>query len=184
MTVYTGLTAPGVFTQAQDGLGYGAVQHNADYSLVTPSNPAQPGEYLIVYLSGLGAVSPAVSDGAAAPLNPLSWSANTFTVFIGGQPVTPVYAGLAPGLVGLYQLDVQVPTGLTARDNNLDIQGPDSYTSEAVIPVGTGSAASVRTPVPAARRLPGLSPASRPATPCALGPTGCAGRPRSSRDAQ
>jgi uncharacterized protein (TIGR03437 family) len=183
VTAYTGSTAPGVFTLNQDGLGYGAVQHNADYSLVTPSNPAQPGEYLIVYLSGLGAVSPAVSDGAAGPLSPLSWTTNTITAYIGGQAVTPTYFGLAPGFVGLYQLDVQVPTGLTAGDNFLEIVGPDSDTAEAQIPVGSGSAAaSVAAPSAAARRLPGLSPAARPATACAFAPTGCAGRPRSSRD--
>jgi uncharacterized protein (TIGR03437 family) len=186
VTAYTGSTAPGVFTLNQDGLGYGAVQHNADYSLVTPSNPAQPGEYLIVYLSGLGLVIPAISDGAAGPaVSPYSLTTNAISVYIGGQQVTPVYAGLAPGLVGLYQLDVQVPTGLTAGDNDLEIVGPDSDAAEALIPVGSGSAeASVATPKAAARRPPRLSPAASPATPCAFGPTGCAGRPRSSRDAQ
>jgi uncharacterized protein (TIGR03437 family) len=185
VTMYAGSTNPGVFTLAQNGLGYGAVQHNADYSLVTPSNPAQPGEYLILYLSGLGAVSPAVGDGSAAPGSPsYSLDTNTITVFIGGQSVTPTYSGLVPGSAGLYQLDVQVPTGLTAGDNTLDIQGPDSYTDEALIPVGTGAAASVAAPGAAARRLPRLSPEARPAAPCALGLTGCAGRPRSSRKSQ
>ena len=65
---------------------------------MTASNPAQPGETVLVYLSGLGAVSPAVSDGAAAPVGPLSTTTNTFTAYIGGQTVTPTYpySGLAP----------------------------------------------------------------------------------------
>jgi uncharacterized protein (TIGR03437 family) len=202
VTVYTDSTAPGVFTLNQNGLGYGAAQHNADYSLVTPSNPAQPGEYLILYLSGLGAVNPAISDGAAGPaVSPYSLTTNTIDVYIGGQQATVVYAGLAPGLVGLYQVDVQVPTGLTAGDNTLEIAGlnpstlePESDAFEALIPVGAGAAASVAAPSaaagrvpargPAARPFPALSPAARPSTPCGLGPMGCAGRPRSSRGAQ
>ncbi|MGA3097646.1 MAG: hypothetical protein ABSF25_14420 [Bryobacteraceae bacterium] len=185
VTTYAGTTAPGVFTLNEDGLGYGAVQHNADYSLVTAAKPAQPGEYLIVYLSGLGAVSPAVADGSAAPGSPsFSLDTNSITVFIGGQSVTPVYSGLVPGSAGLYQLDVQVPTGLTAGDNDLDIEGPDSYTSEALISVGTGAAASVATPAAAARRAPRPTPAARPAAACGLGLASCAGRPRSSRQSQ
>jgi uncharacterized protein (TIGR03437 family) len=184
VTAYTGSTAPGVFTLNQNGLGYGAVQHQ-DYSTVTASNPAHPGETLFVYLSGLGAVSPGISDGAAGPSGTLSWTTNTITVYIGGQSVTPSYSGLVPGSVGLYQLNVQVPTGLTAGDNSLEIVGPDSDTAEALIPVGTGSAAaSVVAPSAVGRRLPGLSPAARPATPCASELTGCAGRPRSSRNTQ
>ena len=191
VSVYSGLTAPGVFTLNQDGLGYGAMLHNADYSLVTPSNPALANEYLDVYLSGLGAVSPAVADGAAAAASPLSWSTNRFTVYIGGQAVTPTYFGLAPRFAGLYQLDVQVPAGLTAGDNTLEIVGTnpstfqvESDTLEALIPVGAGSTASVAAPGAAARRFQGLSPAARQFTACAFGPTGCAGRPRSSRGAQ
>ena len=93
---------------------------------------------------------------------------NTIDVYIGGQQATVVYAGLAPGLVGLYQVDVQVPTGLTAGDNTLEIAGlnpstlePESDAFEALIPVGAGAAASVAAPSAAARRFPALSPAAR-----------------------
>jgi uncharacterized protein (TIGR03437 family) len=185
VSVYAGLTAPGVFTLSQNGQGYGAVQHNADYSTVTSANPAQPGEYLIVYLSGLGAVSPGISDGAAGPSGTLSNTTNAITVYIGGQAVTPIYSGLAPGLVGLYQLDVQVPTGLTAGDNYLDVEGPDSYTTEALIPVGSGSAsASAAAPGASARQLPKVSPPVDRAAPCPLGAASCAGRLPSSRKSQ
>jgi uncharacterized protein (TIGR03437 family) len=184
VTAYTGLTVPGVFTLNQNGLGYGAVQHSADYSTVTAAKPAQPSETVLVYLSGLGAVSPVVSDGAGAPSNPLSWATNTITVYIGGQSVTPSYFGLVPGSAGLYQLNVQVPAGLTAGDYSLEIVGPDSDTMQALIPVGTAAAASLRAPAAAARRIPGLSPAARPPAACALGPSSCAGRARSSRGVQ
>ena len=123
VTTFISLTAPGVFTQNQNGLGYGSVLH-ADYSLVTPSNPAQLGETLQVYLTGLGAVSPAVADGAAAPSGSLSSTTNTITASIGGQAATVSYAGLAPGYVSLYQVNVQVPSAATSGDNLLAISGP------------------------------------------------------------
>ena len=71
VTMAIGATAPGVFTVPPGGLGYGAILH-ADYSLVTPQNPAQIGETVQVYLTGLGAVSPTISDGAAGPSGTLS----------------------------------------------------------------------------------------------------------------
>jgi uncharacterized protein (TIGR03437 family) len=146
VTMYTGETAPGVFTQNPGGLGYGAIQHGADYSLVTPSNPAQAGETVLVYVSGLGTVSPAVADGAAASSTTLSQStyASQIAVDFNGTTATVNFAGLVPGLAGLYQLNVVVPSGLTAGDNVLGIMGPDSYADEALIPVGAAATASMR----------------------------------------
>ena len=50
------------------------------------------------------------------------------------------YNGLAPQLAGLYQINVQVPAGVGAGDHALAISGPDSFTAEALIPVGAGTA--------------------------------------------
>ena len=143
VTTFISLTAPGVFTQNQNGLGYGSIQHS-DYSLVTPSNPAQPGETLQVYLTGLGAVSPTVADGAAAPAGALT--TGTITASIGGATATVSYAGLVAGAVSLYQVNVQVPSAATSGDNLLAISGPDSYSVEATIPVGTASGATAAPP--------------------------------------
>ena len=149
VTTFISLTAPGVFTQNQNGLGYGSIQHS-DYSLVTPSNPAQPGETLQVYLTGLGAVSPTVADGAAAPAGALT--TGTITASIGGATATVSYAGLVAEAVSLYQVNVQVPTAATSGDNLLAISGPDSYSVEATIPVGTASGATA-TPPPVTPRF-------------------------------
>ncbi len=107
--------APGIFTLSD---GAPAIQHSADYSLVTPSNPALPGEVIIVYATGLGPVSPAVPSGVAAsgpmPATPTCGS------FFAQQSAPPfltgsiLYAGLTPGFVGLYQLNVQLPQSLPA----------------------------------------------------------------------
>ena len=143
VTTFVNQTSPGVFTVPSGGVGQAAALH-PDFSLVTTARPAQIGETIAVYLTGLGDVTPpSVSDGALGPSNPPSLTTNNITAFVGGVPATVAFAGLAPQLAGLYQVNVTIPAGVSAGDNALDISGPDSYTTESVIPVGTGSAANL-----------------------------------------
>ncbi len=170
VTVFMNTTQPGVFTVPAGGVGYAAALH-PDYSLVTSQSPAKPGETVAVFVTGLGDVSPANPDGAAGPANPLSQTTNTIQADINGNTATVGYAGLAPGLAGLYQVNITIPAGVSAGDASLNLSGPDSYTSEALIPIGTtsgpGAASaphrSLRRPVPrlhvqGARRGRGLTP--------------------------
>lgn len=157
--VYVNETSPGVFTQNANGLGYGATLH-ADYSIVTATSPAAIGETVAVYLTGLGTVNPPIADGALGPTSTLSWTTNTVTAYIGSATTAPVqatvaYAGLAPGLSGLYQIDITIPTtGLTAGDNYLYIIGPDASNSQSLIPIATSSGST--SAVPAAAAVPAL----------------------------
>jgi uncharacterized protein (TIGR03437 family) len=134
-------TMAGVFTIPVGGLGYAAALHK-NYSLVKPSSPAQPGETIQVFLTGLGSVNPPIADGAAGPPSPFSLVTNQLAAYVEGTQANITYQGLAPGLGGLYQLNIQIPTGLTAGDTYLDISGPDSYTSEAKISIGSGATAA------------------------------------------
>jgi uncharacterized protein (TIGR03437 family) len=136
VTTFVNLTAPGVFTNPTGGLGSAAALH-PDFTLVTAAKPAQVGETVAIFVTGLGDVSPAVADGAPGPSSTLSIVTNTILVYIDGQQAVPVFAGLAPGLVGLYQINVTVPSGVHSGNVTLDISGPDSYTAEATIPVGS-----------------------------------------------
>jgi uncharacterized protein (TIGR03437 family) len=130
-------TTPGVFTITDpNGTAYGALVHAADGSLVSSANPAQPGEYVEAFLTGLGTVYPAVPDGSAPPLSPLSYTTNAITADLNATNATVAFAGLAPELAGLYQMNVQIPITAEAGDNYLGITGPDSYT-QTLIPVGT-----------------------------------------------
>jgi uncharacterized protein (TIGR03437 family) len=139
--VFVNGTSPGVFTQNANGLDYGATEH-ADGSIVTAAHPAVIGETVAVYVTGLGAVSPPIADGAPGPTDTLSEvAAGSVTAAIGGVAATVTYAGLAPQLSGLYQIDVTIPAGLTAGDNYLYISGPDAYNSQSLIPVSTGTSA-------------------------------------------
>jgi len=100
--------------------GHVIAQHNADYSYVNSGSPAKPGEYLIVYLVGMGPTTPSVPTGAQAPSSePLARANVQPTVTVGGQQAFVAFAGLGPGYVGLYQITFQVPAGATSGDQNL-----------------------------------------------------------------
>jgi uncharacterized protein (TIGR03437 family) len=128
--MYFSDTAPGSFSQTSNGLGLASALHATTGQLITPANPAQPGEYISLYLTGLGTVTPTVNDGALGPTTTLSLAdvntaGNLFIYFndygpkgTTGNQGTVQFAGLAPGLAGLYQINVQVPkTGLASGDN-------------------------------------------------------------------
>ncbi|MDR3703664.1 MAG: hypothetical protein P4L56_28710, partial [Candidatus Sulfopaludibacter sp.] len=106
VTVQLAPTAPGMFAISQNGTGPGAILH-ADYSLVNAASPAIGGETVLVYLTGMGAVTTAVSDGVGATA-----ADNTVSqpvVLVGGLQGTVIYSGLAPGYPGLYQMNVTLP---------------------------------------------------------------------------
>jgi uncharacterized protein (TIGR03437 family) len=78
--------------------------------LVTPSNQAAPGDIIAIWATGLGSVVNPVPDGNAA--GGADQTTVPYTVTIGGVQANVLYAGLAPGFVGLYQVNVQMPAGV------------------------------------------------------------------------
>ncbi len=114
--------APAIFAVSQDGRGQGAILiANAGDLLAAPagsvagrsSRPARRGESVTLFCVGLGAVSNRPASGAAALSEPLSLTQATPTVTIGGVSANVTFSGLAPGFVGLYQVNVQIPDGVT-----------------------------------------------------------------------
>jgi uncharacterized protein (TIGR03437 family) len=100
--------APGLFQlDAQN-----AVATLADGSVLTPASPAKPGDIVILYATGLGAVTPAAVYGqapsAAAPLI----AGADLSILLDGTAVDSSaiqYAGVAPGYAGLYQINLKLP---------------------------------------------------------------------------
>jgi uncharacterized protein (TIGR03437 family) len=95
--------------------------HQDGSGVVTLASPAQAGEIVTIYATGLGTVSPPLANGVPAPLNPLSTVTPPlqFSFFPGHgssgdlptfpYPATVFYVGLTPGFVGLYQINLQIP---------------------------------------------------------------------------
>lgn len=113
-----------------DSNGYAIVQHASDYSLVTPENPAHPGEHLIVYGVNLGPVNSQPKTGQKAPFEPLAnivnpipfCRFNTLIALPGDTSVpavSPSYVGLAPDTVGVYQVNFQLPPSVAVGDRDL-----------------------------------------------------------------
>jgi len=108
--------APGVFTAAANGQGQ-AVALNQDFSSNSSARPESRGRFVIVYANGLGGqfVDPAtqqpltLASGVVAPSSPLYATATNPAVTIGGATATVGFSGLAPGFVGLWQLNVLIP---------------------------------------------------------------------------
>jgi uncharacterized protein (TIGR03437 family) len=97
---------PGIFTFGNNR----AVAQNQDYSTNDTGSPAAVGSVITVYMTGGGAVSPPIPTGDATPLSPLSRVAVPFSATIGGQSADVEFLGMAPGLVGVVQADVKVPS--------------------------------------------------------------------------
>jgi uncharacterized protein (TIGR03437 family) len=91
-----------------------AVLKNSNFSLVSTTNPAKAGDVLLVYLTGLGQTTPALTTGHIVPSTLLP-DTRPVTATIGGRPATVVYSVASPGFTGLYQVAVTVPSGGTGQ---------------------------------------------------------------------
>jgi len=102
--------APAVFLTTLDGVpNVPAIVRWENNLVVTSTNPVHRGDILTIYLTGLGAVNPPVSDGAAGQANPLSTTLINPVVEIGGINAPVLFSGLVPGYPGMYVLNVSVP---------------------------------------------------------------------------
>jgi uncharacterized protein (TIGR03437 family) len=99
--------------------GHIIAQHAVDFSLVDAAHPAKPGEFLVMYLLGMGPTNPSVISGVASPGVPPALVATPATVKVGGLDADVLFAGLTPALVGLYQVNIRVPP--TAPNGDLDV---------------------------------------------------------------
>ena len=103
-------TAPGIFTVLQNGQGQAAVL-NQNNSQNFGTNPARRGSVIQIYATGAGETDSPLLPGEAAPAsgNPLILTRAQPTVTIGGQAARVLFSGMAPGYVGLWQINAEVP---------------------------------------------------------------------------
>jgi len=127
--------SPGIFIMNQQ-ISQGAIVHSADFSLVTSSAPARVGESISIFATGLGPVNIPVASGAAAPGAPPYAETVTFPVVIIGEFAASItYSGLAPGFVGLYQVNATIPPGLSAGNQQLIISMSGTISNIVLLPV-------------------------------------------------
>jgi uncharacterized protein (TIGR03437 family) len=100
-------TSPGIFSADLTGQGDGIIVHFNTGSLVNAQNPAQPGETLIMYLTGMGALQNPVSDGVAA--NAADSVQTSTTLQVDGVVASVQYSGINPAYPGLYQINFKMP---------------------------------------------------------------------------
>ena len=107
-----GPTAPAVFLNGVSGnlTNLPSVTRAANGLLVTPSNPVHQGDSLTIFAAGLGLTSPVVAAGAVSPANPLAVVSVSPTVTLNGVALPVTFAGLVPGQIGVYEIQVNVPT--------------------------------------------------------------------------
>jgi uncharacterized protein (TIGR03437 family) len=104
-------TAPGLFTLDQSGQGQGAIL-NEDSSINTAANPAGRGSIVVLWATGQGLSDPDwAEDVLASSLLPKP--VNAVTVTVGGQQAEVLYAGAAPGLAAVIQINARVPSETT-----------------------------------------------------------------------
>lgn len=139
--------APRIMTYFGD---YGIVVNGNDGTLVLPrafgvpnGKPARAGEVLVIYAIGLGQTSPTVTSGVGSPaVEPLARLDPPPAVTFGRRGpfnqvnALPFFAGLAPGFVGLYQINVIVPDNAPVGDDvpiSLDMDGIGSNAARIAI---------------------------------------------------
>jgi uncharacterized protein (TIGR03437 family) len=126
------LTAqPGIFAYSAAGASFGAILH-ANFQLADIGHPAAAGETVLIYCTGLGMVSSPPADGAPGNGQP---TVAVPIVTIGGVSATISFSGLAPGFVGLNQVNAEVPSGLPSGNLSVVITMSGASSNPVLLPV-------------------------------------------------
>ncbi len=126
-------TAPaalGLFTRG-DGK---AVVQNSDGTSNDTSNPARGGSILTAYLTGQGELMATVPDGVASPAQPMALPRRKITAAIEGTDARVLWAGMAPGMVGVLQVNFQTPL-LPPGTYDLKFLADDNVSNSALLTI-------------------------------------------------
>ena len=127
-------SAPGIFEYTAGSQKLGVVTH-ANGALVTAANPAQAGETVVVYATGVGPVDQPQATGEAALADPLARTKQTPQVTVAGTDAFVFFSGLAPNFVGLNQLNVTIPAGTPSGVQQLVITSNSVASNTVNIPI-------------------------------------------------
>lgn len=130
VTVPLANTVPAFFQNS--GIAAALDGNNA---IVSAANPVKRGQLVQLYMNGLGPVTGGPKSGEFASASALATTTTTPQVTIGGQPATVQFSGLTPGLPGLYQVNVYVPTGISAGTVPISLTINGATTQASTLPV-------------------------------------------------
>jgi uncharacterized protein (TIGR03437 family) len=91
---------------------FAAILHE-NWTPISSSQPAQEGEILHFYMTGLGPVTPSIATGEITPVGQLFTATGPNCSSVQVAKFDLLFAGLAPGLAGIYQVDIRI-SGLTS----------------------------------------------------------------------
>ncbi len=130
---------PAIFSTNAEGSGQGDIYIAGTAVLASASGdnarPAHAGEYVTLYCDALGPVQgqngeSAPADGSAAPGG--LYTVNQITISFGGAHEPVQYAGLVPTLAGVYQVNAQIPAGLSGDAVPVTLTMTDPQTGQLV----------------------------------------------------
>jgi endo-1,4-beta-xylanase len=122
---------PGIINYSSGGNNFGVILH-ANYQLADIGHPVQAGETVLIYCTGLGVVHSPPADGAAASGQT---TIATPVVTIGGISAAVPFSGLAPGFVGLNQVNVVIPQGVPSGNQPVVLKMGSAASPPVLIPV-------------------------------------------------
>jgi uncharacterized protein (TIGR03437 family) len=122
------------YTEASSGQRLAAAL-DSNFLLVGTNHPVARGSTVQLYVNGLGPVSNQPPSGQVSPAQPLATTRVTPTVTIGGQTAQVQFSGLAPFIVGLYQINVVVPTNIGTGVQNVVITQNGVLSKSSQLPV-------------------------------------------------
>ena len=125
---------PGIFEFPLDGQLFAAILDHPDDKLVTPSNPAAPGDVVQLFLTGLGPTNPVVGTNVPGPF-PLALPLADVAVGIDDQGVEVLGSFYAPDAITLYQINFRIPENALSGNRKLSVVADGVASQDSLIPI-------------------------------------------------
>ncbi len=126
---------PGIFEINSGGVRTAAALHLEDFSVVTPSNPARPGQIILLFLTGLGLTRPAIATNVAGPVPPPETLVSPI-VGINDEGTEMLGSFYAPTLYTAYQINFRIPANAAAGLAKLSVVAGGVASQDSRIPIG------------------------------------------------
>ncbi len=142
-TIQVGASAPFNISLTQfapvlysaDGTGQGNVQaYHGSGAPVSLSSPASPNEVILIFAIGLGPTTPVVPTGAVPPSTPLVRTTAAPTVSVAGKPAPVAFSGLAPGQVGVHQINFIMRADATTGNQTISLTIGGAASNKLTLP--------------------------------------------------